>query len=393
MTKRKLKIILIDDSPTDREITGELLKSVEEFNIELEAAQTGMEGLEKIGKNRFDLIILDYKMPGMTGLDFMNKLKQKKIDIPVIMATGEGDTKIAVEVMRTGAYDYIAKEEAFRGGISLVLKRTLERYEEKKERQRLEAETREYASKLKKANEQLKKFDQLKNDFISTVSHELRTPLTVIRESISQILDGLLGETTKKQREFLSMGLRNIDRLSRIINNLLDISKIEAGKIVLNREKINIVDVANGVNSSFVPQAKAKGIKILTKFSNETIEVYADKDRIIQVFTNLVGNALKFTKQGHIEISVADMTEVVECGVYDTGQGIAQEDLPLIFNKFQQFGRIAGSGEKGTGLGLSIVKGIIELHQGKIWAESKVGQGSKFKFSLPKNDAKETKDK
>ena len=112
--------------------------------------------------------------------------------------------------------------------------------------------------------------------------------------------------------------------------------------------------------------------------------MYADKDRIIQVFTNLVGNALKFTKQGRIEISVVDRTDVVECGVYDTGPGITKEDLPLIFSKFQQFSRIAGSGEKGTGLGLSITKGIIELHKGKIWVESEVGQGSKFTFTLPK---------
>jgi len=237
---------------------------------------------------------------------------------------------------------------------------------------------------FKRVNKELKRLDQMKSEFIATVSHELRTPLTSIREGVSQVLDGILGETTKEQEEFLNISLSNIDRLKRIIDNLLDISKIEAGKVELNKELVDIVSLAKEVSLTFAPLAKSKGIEIKTLFPGEAIKIYADKDRIIQVFTNLVNNALKFTQQGYIEIAILDKGDNVECHVSDTGRGISEEDLPKTFNRFQQFGREAGSGEKGTGLGLPIAKGILEMHFGSIRAESQLKKGTKFTFTLPK---------
>ena len=230
----------------------------------------------------------------------------------------------------------------------------------------------------------LKEIDNMKAEFVSTVSHELRTPLATIKEAISQVLEGLLGETTKEQKEFLSICLEDIDRLTRIINGLLDISKIEANKLRVKKEIVDIVALVKGVAASFMPRVKEKGIQIRTKFSNEAIEVYCDRDKMIQVFTNLVGNAFKFTSSGYIEISVTDKEGWVECAVADTGKGIAKGDLDKVFDKFMQFGREYGPGEKGTGLGLSITKGIIELHKGKIWVESEPGRGTKFIFTVPK---------
>ena len=229
-----------------------------------------------------------------------------------------------------------------------------------------------------------KQLENLKDEFISTVSHELRTPLTTIREAVSQVLDGILGETTEKQKEFLTICLEDIDRLKRIIDNLLNISKIEAQKIDLQKEWVNIVTLAKGVIASLGSQAKNKGLGVKTKFPDEAVEIYADRDRIIQVFTNLVSNAIKFTEKGYIEISVVNKKEYVECSVTDTGKGIVERDIPKIFEKFHQVGRMNGPGEKGTGLGLSISKGIVELHKGKIWVESVLNKGSKFTFTLHK---------
>ena len=242
---------------------------------------------------------------------------------------------------------------------------------------------------LERKNEELKKLDQLKSDFISNVSHELRTPLTTIREAVSQVLEGILGQTTPEQREFLSMCLEDIDRLKRIINNLLDISKIEAGKVHAKRELADIIELARKVCSVFLPRFNALGLEIKSVFSRESIEIYADRDKIIQVFNNLIGNAIKFTERGHVEISVQDKGSYVECYVADTGRGMRDEDLVKVFDKFQQFGREAGPGEKGTGLGLAISKGIVELHRGQIWVESKLNKGTKFTFTLPKCTPKE----
>ncbi len=237
---------------------------------------------------------------------------------------------------------------------------------------------------LEKLNKELQKQDQLKSDFVSTVSHELRTPLTVTREAISQVLDGVHGEINNEQKQFLFMSIEGIDRLARLIGDLLDISKIEAHKIELKREMIDIVSLAKGITPSFAPALQSKGLETKYNFSKDKIELYADKDRIFQVFVNLMSNALKFTPAGHIEISVVDKDNAVECAIADTGIGISDEDLPKVFSKFEQFGREFESAGKGTGLGLAISKGIIELHRGQIWVESKSGRGTRITFTLPK---------
>ena len=242
---------------------------------------------------------------------------------------------------------------------------------------------------LERANRELRKIDQLKSDFVSMVSHELRSPLTVTREAISQVLDGVCGETNKTQAQYLSMSIEGIDRLSRLIENLLDISKIEAHKIHLKRELIDIASIAKEVSSSFALALQSKGLEAKYNFPEEKIELYVDKDRMIQIFVNLMSNSLKFTPSGHIEIAVVEKETVVECSVSDTGIGISDEDLPRIFSKFEQFGQEFESAEKGTGLGLAISKGTIELHGGKIWAESELGRGTKISFTLPKYSSRE----
>jgi len=242
---------------------------------------------------------------------------------------------------------------------------------------------------LEKKNEELSKLDQLKSDFLSTVSHELRTPLTTIRETVSQTLDGVLGPTTSKQQEFLSMCLENIERLRRIINNLLDLSKIEAGKIELKKKLTDIPGLVKRTCLTFSSRLSSKGLEVKTTFSPETIEGYLDEDKIIQVLNNLIGNSIKFTKQGFIGVSAVDKGDFIEFSVSDTGKGISEENLAQLFTKFKQFGQAVDPEEKGTGLGLSISKGIIDLHRGKIWAESKLGQGTRFIFTLPKYNSRQ----
>lgn len=242
---------------------------------------------------------------------------------------------------------------------------------------------------MEKANKELQKLDLLKSDFVSTVSHELRTPLTVTREAISQVLDGVCGKINKAQKHFLFMSIEGIDRLSRLIENLLDMPKIEAHKIKLKRELIDIVSLAKEVSSSFASAFHSKGLETKYNFPEDKIELYVDKDRITQIFVNLVSNAGKFTPAGYIEISIVNKENEVECAVSDTGIGISDEDQPRVFGKFEQFGRVSESAEKGAGLGLAISKGLIELHRGKIWVESKLGQGTKISFTLPKYSPRE----
>lgn len=227
-----------------------------------------------------------------------------------------------------------------------------------------------------------KKIDQMKSDFVSTVSHELRTPLTIIKEGVLQVFEGLLGETNAEQKRLLSIVLEGIEQLGRIVDEILDLSKIESGRLELRKTIVDIASVARGVQTVFSRQAQEKNIQIEIHMPDK-VEIQADKDKIVQVFMNLISNALKFTEEGKIEISVVQKPKEVQCAVSDTGIGIAECDLPKVFGKFQRFYTPSRATVKGTGLGLAISKGYVEAHGGTIKVQSKQGAGSKFIFTFP----------
>lgn len=237
---------------------------------------------------------------------------------------------------------------------------------------------------LEEKNRQLQEISRLKNEFVNTVSHELRTPLSITKEGISLILDRIPGEINQKQENILNTAKDNIDRLGRIINNLLDISKIESGRIELTKEMVDIADLAKKVLVSFEGLARQKGLRLRLNVPHTAIETYVDRDKIMQVFTNLVGNAIKFTEQGYVEVGVKQTQKYIECFVSDTGRGICKKDIAKLFTEFQQLRSDVGAGEKGTGLGLAITKVIVQIHEGSIRAESQLGKGAKFTFTLPR---------
>jgi signal transduction histidine kinase len=187
-----------------------------------------------------------------------------------------------------------------------------------------------------------------------------------------------------KQADILATARININRLARIISDLLDVSKMESGKLNIKKNEVDLLSLAHHVITLFEPTAKAKGLMIEKEFFSAPILVMADGDMLVQVFTNLLDNAIKFTEKGYVGIKIQTKDGSVECTVYDSGIGISKQNLPKVFNKFEQFRRTIGAGGKGTGLGLFIVKGIIEAHGGNIWAESTYGKGSSFTFVLPK---------
>jgi len=179
------------------------------------------------------------------------------------------------------------------------------------------------------------------------------------------------------------MSLKNIESLKKLVDNMLDISKIKRGKFELIKKNIDLGAIIKEVVFSFSQKVEQKGLEIKVDLHSEPLEVFADKDKITQVLINLVGNALKFTDKGLIEITAIKNNEFIECIIADTGIGMAPKDLTYLFSDFYQIGRWDGHQEKGTGLGLVISKSIIELHNGKILVESQEGIGTKFTFTLP----------
>jgi signal transduction histidine kinase/CheY-like chemotaxis protein len=225
---------------------------------------------------------------------------------------------------------------------------------------------------------------QMKNEFVSTVSHELRTPLTSIKGYVDLILDGDAGEVDEIQREFLGIVKENADRLVALINDMLDISRIESGRVRLKLEPTPIEDVIAGTLDSFRAVLEQSGRTVKTRVPANLPRVKADRDRVGQVLMNFVSNALKYSPNGGVVvISARHAGDRVNVSVQDHGMGITREDQKQLFTKFYRIDNALTREIGGTGLGLSICKSIIELHGGKVWVRSKMGEGSTFTFSLP----------
>ena len=238
---------------------------------------------------------------------------------------------------------------------------------------------------IEKRLEALEELNKIKSDFISAVSHELRTPLAIIKQLVTLLFDENAGPINSKQKEMLKRTRDNIERLKHIIDELLDISRIESGRFKLHYSLINLNDLITNSSDFFKKSAQEKGIVLNYYLPKKQVNLFIDADRVNQVISNLIDNAIKFTGQsGEIEVDVKVFETKVRISVKDTGIGIARSNLPLLFKKFIQVSKIASAEKKGIGLGLSIAKEWIERHGGEIWVESKLGAGSKFYFTLPR---------
>lgn len=250
--------------------------------------------------------------------------------------------------------------------------------------QDLEKKVEQRTGDLQKVLNEVRVMSKRKSDFISAVSHELRTPLTSIKGYASILLGGQLGEIPEQARIRIEKINRHSDELTHLVNELLDISRIESGKVTMRQEKQELRRIAETVFDLLSVQFKERQIEFSTNIPEETNNVLADVTQINRVFINLIGNALKFTPAGgKISISSRKLGSLIEISVADTGYGIPQESLDLIFEEFYRVENEINSQVKGTGLGLSLVKHIIEAHGGKISVKSKMNSGSTFIFTLP----------
>jgi signal transduction histidine kinase len=272
----------------------------------------------------------------------------------------------------------------------------------------LEVKVADRTRELQEANARLKDLDRLKSEFVSNVSHELRTPLTAIRISVENLLDGVAGDVEAPVEQYLHRVKDNSERLMRLITDLLDLSRIESGRMELDLRAVSVPEVAGAVLEQLRPVALEKRIDLCVAESLPGALVLADRDKLQQILINLVGNALKFTPPGGRvtvsgrlrDSSRPEVTEgpagaeppsgiprspapSVEIAVDDTGEGIPPDQLAAIFEKFHQVKRGGQRKVPGTGLGLSITRSLIELHGGEIRVESQPGRGSRFSFTLP----------
>jgi len=382
------KILIVDDNKVDQKIIENILiNSYEDYDIRI--VDSGKLALEEMEKNPADLVILDIVMPDIDGVETYNNLiilNHNKY-LPIIFVSAYLRPTVQLKGLRLGVWDYLPKPikpEELQAKVvgALKIKKLFDNMQIVVDQ--ANEKIKDLYCDLRQKDAEFRQLDLLKDDLIATVSHELKTPLSTIKDFTSILLEEP-PKLTDDQSEYIGIINSNIDRLSRLVENILDNKRIKPEKMKLKREFVNIIHLAQYVVSMLKPTADKMNITLKTTYSKSRINVYLDSDRVVQVFMNLLSNALKFTQQnGHVSISIEEKQSQIECSVTDTGVGIAPENLDKLFLKFRRFGPKAETGHRGVGLGLAIAKEIVDMHNGKIWVESKVKKGAKFIFTLPK---------
>ena len=249
----------------------------------------------------------------------------------------------------------------------------------------LERRVAERTQELEKLNNELKNLNKMKSDFISAVSHELRTPLTSIKGYASILMTGKLGDVLPAQKERLEKIDKHSNSLVHLINNLLDIARIESGKVQMEMKEISIKEMLDSVVDIIAPQVKEKNISLKINSKIRFDKIKADQGQMERVFLNLLSNAIKFTpEKGSVTISIDEKEDDIQFSIEDTGIGIPPQDIPKVFQEFFRADNALDQKIKGSGLGLSLVKKIVEAHRGKIWFNSELGKGTRFSFTMPK---------
>ncbi|HSO93534.1 MAG TPA: response regulator, partial [Candidatus Dormibacteraeota bacterium] len=386
-------LLAIDDDPDNRAF---LTKAVTKQGFEVVSAPNARDARRQLDSRRPALIFLDVQMPEESGLTLLPQMLRDFPDAVVVMMTAYGSEQVAAEALRGGADDYIAKP--------IDLQRLRELLERNLDKQRLRAERQGLVSRLKdsnrylmrqhaalrqadeeilQVNRQLEKSNRYKSEFLANMSHELRTPLNAILGFSEILLDATMNLTGGERTEFLRNIHSSGQHLLGLINDILDLAKVEAGKMELHPEPLQPLEALHEVTSILEPMARQQGLQLVTMGSAEPVQ--ADRSKFKQVLYNLLSNAVKFTPPpGKITVVIKDTPEQLVVSVHDTGIGMKPEDLPKLFREFEQIDGSYTRRYQGTGLGLALCRRFVEMHGGRIWAESQFGAGSTFTFTIPR---------
>lgn len=389
------KILIVDDNNNNLFTLRELLMTY--IDAEILEADCGKDALTILYDNSVDLIILDVQMEGMDGFEVASLIKkrEKTKDIPIVFLTaaykGEEFRKRGFEL---GAVDYLLKPIDEYQLINRV--KTYIRLIEKERNLNLllEKKVNEQVKELKKAKEEAEAANEAKSTFLANISHELRTPLNIILSSI-QLVELYLNKDEivdkNKLRDKINIQRQNCYRLLRLINNLIDITKIDSGNFTLNFGQCNIVEVVESIVMSVVEYVEEKGINLIFDTEIEEKEVICDLDAIERIVLNLLSNAIKFTPEGgNIYANIYDTDEGIRISVKDTGVGMSEDILDKIFERFKQGDNLLTRRSEGSGIGLSLVKYLAEMHGGHVSVESELQMGSVFTVEIPSvHDKKE----
>ncbi|HEX5230473.1 MAG TPA: ATP-binding protein [Bryobacteraceae bacterium] len=379
-----LRVLIADDDEDDYVLTRDLLMRIGRPKIQLDWTPTYEGALEAIEQNEHDVYLFDYHLGHADGLQLMREALSRGCKAPIILLTGNDNWETDVEAMKAGAADYLVK-----GHLDARLLERSIRYA--LERTRVQAELLEYAHEIERKNRDLaqavrvsQEAIKLKSQFLANVSHEIRTPMNGVLGMTELLLDTNLNE---EQRDFAETAFRSGEALLEVIDSILDLSKIEAGRLELDITDFRPYEVVEEVLKLVSGRARSKGLALASEMAAEVQEVFrGDPARLRQVLLNLVANAIKFTEHGEVIVRVkiakaSEQNAQLLFEVIDTGIGLAPEAVPHLFQPFVQADGSITRKYGGTGLGLAICKQLIEMMGGRVGVESEPGQGSRFWFT------------
>lgn len=383
MTPKKTNRILIVDDEAD--IAAILKLHLEDSGYSTAWAGNGQAALLMLKEGGYSLVLMDIKMPGMSGVEVLREVRKAGLDVPVIMMTAHGSEDIAVECMTSGAVDYISKPFSLDDTLQRV-RRAVANWQMLQSKNRLEQE---------------------KEDFFFMLSHDLKNPLTAVIGSIDIMREGRLGQVNPEQVEYLQSAIDSCNEVVEMVDNLLDVQRFETGRMPVVIRPHNPAALASAAVARFSKTAEHEGVELALETDGDTTEIAVDRNLMTRVFANLLVNAIKFTPAGgkiqvscrcvrnsaahRIRIPVyfippagfANRHCFVRISVKDSGNGIPHEHLDHIFERYTQSHNAVGREKGGAGLGLAFCKMAVESFNGIIWAESEAGSGSEFIILLP----------
>lgn len=382
-----INILLVEDNPGDARLVEEALRQAADGAFYLRHVTRVHEAMDYLKSHPLvDVILSDMSLPDSRDTETFQLLHQAAADVPVIFMTGSHDTKLALEAIQQGAQDYLIKGEFSSHSLVRVIKYAIERkkYQGEVTAARAKAKAlRQTARLLKREQTQLVALNKAKDEFISLASHQLRTPATGVKQYLGMVLEGYAGEVPAELQAFVKNAYDSNERQLSIVNDLLNIAQLDAGKVVLSLQPTNLAELLANIIHEQAAKYAARRQRLIFDPEDRTITLTVDPDKMRMVFENLIDNASKYTPEGkNVHVSLSANGGEVTVVVRDEGVGVAAEDVEKMFHKFSRVANARSDLVGGSGLGLYWAKRIVDLHNGSITVRSIVGEGTSFVVKL-----------